>query len=608
MKSDIMNDDLYQSIIKAYLDTESVVKTAEKNGVSVVKVRKVLITEGLWSSKTSEEINRYVSLGKSTEEIANILCTTEKAVQQYLPYTRGLYMGDNRSVAALNSEDYRKRIEAIKEKVLKKKAETDNGYSDNVLMEDDGMDKKGSQRDKNIADALEQQMSSYGESVFDQYPGIITGRELPPEKEQEMLKKLKMQGEDIYRLHLELVPDWFTEEKWGRYEGSESEYTDILKKYGGVKYGSTISRDILVPGGTRLFSLNYIIQRLFGWQNSHLHRFFLSDERMKALCDDKLVRFADLIGIIFRSPWMNEEDEFWADDYEYGSFKNWLRKKYTGSPVSLCYGESYFECRKDVFRYYERAVGIIIEQYCKEAMIESERSYIKEEILDHYREIADIVRKDGRNAAIEELNTRDARHLGDSFSCNLLERLAIEEMLCFGDKRLLGDKTGADGKAYDKIGFDEKIPVSFDEFMDEEMLDEIKEVKLGAESPYNQPMTNPFTDEIYYNYDFGDDWKVRIKGSCGCEDLVEAGRITQEELDDAIVQVYTTYRPVVIAQDGLSVFDDVGGMTGYCEFLKGTYGKGEYDGPYEYGDRKENLEWAKNLGWNGRMCNNRTML
>lgn len=608
MKSETMNDVLYQSIIKAYLDTESVVKTAEKNGVSVVKVRKVLITEGLWSSKTSEEINHYVSLGKSTEEIASILCTTEKAVQQYLPYTRGIYMGDNRSVAALNSEDYRKRIEAIKEKVLKKKAETDNGYSDNVLMEDDGMDKKGSQRDKNIADALEQQMSSYGESVFDQYPGIITGRDLPPEKEQEMIKKLKMHGEDIYRLHLELVPDWFTEEKWGRYEGSESEYTDILKKYGGVKYGSTISRDILVPGGTRLFSLNYIIQRLFGWQNSHLHRFFLSDERMKALCDDKLVRFADLIGIIFRSPWMNEEDEFWADDYEYGSFKNWLRKKYTGSPVSLCYGESFFECRKDVFRYYDRTVEDIIEQYCKEAMIESERSFIRKEILDHYREIAEIVRKDGRNAAIEALNVSDARHMDDSFSCKLLERMAIEEVLCFGDRRILGDKTGSDGKAYNKIGFDEKIPAGFDEFMDEEMLDEIKEVKLGAESPYNQPVTNPFTDEIYYNYDFGDDWKVRIKGSCGCEDLVEASRITQEELDDAIVQVYTTYRPVVIAQDGLSVFDDVGGMTGYCEFLKGTYGKGEYNGPYEYGDRKENLEWAKSMGWNGRMCNNRTML
>ncbi len=49
-------------------------------------------------------------------------------------------------------------------------------------------------------------------------------------------------------------------------------------------------------------------------------------------------------------------------------------------------------------------------------------------------------------------------------------------------------------------------------------------------------------------------------------------------------------------------------MTGYCEFLKGTYGKGEYDGSYEYGDKKENLEWAKSLGWTGRMYNNRTML
>ncbi len=121
-------------------------------------------------------------------------------------------------------------------------------------------------------------------------------------------------------------------------------------------------------------------------------------------------------------------------------------------------------------------------------------------------------------------------------------------------------------------------------------------------------MTSPFTDEIFYNYDFGDSWKVSIKGSCGCEDLIEAGRITQDEIDDAIVQVYTTYRPVVIAQDGLSVFDDVGGMTGYCEFLKGTYGKGKYEGLYDYGNKKENLEWAKGLGWTGRMCNNRTML
>ncbi len=602
MKKDTMNDVLYQNIIKSYLDTNSVQKTAEKNEVSAVKVRKVLITEELWSSKTSDDINHYVAMGKSTEEIARILCTTEKAVQQYLPYTRGLYMGDKRSVAALNSEDYRKRIETIKERVLKKRAESDNSYSNSITMEDDGLSKKGSQ--ENRVSILEWQKMD--NPLFEQYPGIIFGRELPREKEQDMLKKLKMEGEDIYRLHLDFVPDWLPEGEWGRYEGSESEYTDILKKYGGVKYGNTISRDIIIPGGTRLFSLNYIIQRLFGWQNSHLHRFQLSDEQMKALCDDKLERFANLIGVVFRSPWMNEEDEFWADDYENGSFKNWLRKKYTGSPVSFCYGEGFFECRKDVFKYYDRTVNHIIEQYCNEA--KKDQSYVREEIFEHYKKIADIAETKGKNAAIAALNANDVRRMGDGYTGNLLERLSIEEVLCFGDRRLLGDKVGEDGKIYDRISFEEKIPASFDEFMNEEMLDEVEEVKLGDDSPYNQPMTNPFTDEIFYNYDFGDNWTVRIKGSCGCEDLIEAGRITQDEIDDAIVQVYTTYRPVVIAQDGLSVFDDVGGMTGYCEFLKGTYGKGEYDGPYEYGDKKENLEWAKSLGWTGKMCNNRTML
>ncbi len=602
MKNDTMNDVLYQSIIKSYLDTESVKKTAEENGVSVVKVRRVLITEGLWSSRTSDEINHYVSLGKSTEEIARILCTTEKAVQQYLPYTRGLYMGDNRSVAALNSEDYRKRIEVIKERILRKRTGTDNGYEDAISRKDEGMSKKRSQN--SMAGFLEQM--NMNAPLFEQYPGIITGRELPPEKEQEIMKRLKMQGEDIYRLHLELIPEQYPEETWGHCEGSRSEYTDILKKYGGVKYGDTISRDIIIPGGTRLFSLNYIIQRLFGWQNSHLHRFYLPDERMRALCDDKLVRFADLIGIIFRSPWMDEDDEFWTDDYEGGSLKNWFRKKYTGSPISLCYGEGFYECRKDVFRFFDRSVDFIIDRYCAEAKIKDR--HIREEILEHYRKIAKIAEKKGRSAAIEALNVDDIRYMGDGHSGNILERLSIDDVLCFGDRRLLGDRIGNEGKIYDKVDFNEKIPACFDEFMDKEMREDIESVKMGEDSPYNQPIPAPFTDEIYYNYDFGDDWNVSIKGSCGCEDLIEAGRITQEGLDDAMVQAYTTYRPVVIAQDGLSVLDDVGGITGYCEFLKGTYGKEEYDGPYEYGNKKESLEWAKSLGWTGRMCNNRTML
>ena len=55
-----------------------------------------------------------------------------------------------------------------------------------------------------------------------------------------------------------------------------------------------------------------------------------------------------LTGVLFRSPLMEEDDEFWADDYSGGSFKNWLRKKYTGPYLSQCHGEGIISCREDM--------------------------------------------------------------------------------------------------------------------------------------------------------------------------------------------------------------------------------------------------------------------
>ena len=75
---------MYHQIISTYLDNRSVTDTAAKCKTSPVKVRKVLITERLWSSRTSIEVQHYLNLGKRTAQIAAILCTTEKAVQQFL--------------------------------------------------------------------------------------------------------------------------------------------------------------------------------------------------------------------------------------------------------------------------------------------------------------------------------------------------------------------------------------------------------------------------------------------------------------------------------------------------------------------------------------------
>ena len=65
---------------------------------------------------------------------------------------------------------------------------------------------------------------------------------------------------------------------------SEPQLT-ILEKCGNVKDG--ISRDVIVPSSITLHALHYLIQQLFGWQNSHLHHFTLPQTTFTMLTDGK---------------------------------------------------------------------------------------------------------------------------------------------------------------------------------------------------------------------------------------------------------------------------------------------------------------------------------
>lgn len=69
----------------------SILKTAAALHLSTIKVRRVLITEGLWSSRSSVEIGKLKAAGMSTAQIAEKLHMTEKNVQAYMPYEGGVY-------------------------------------------------------------------------------------------------------------------------------------------------------------------------------------------------------------------------------------------------------------------------------------------------------------------------------------------------------------------------------------------------------------------------------------------------------------------------------------------------------------------------------------
>ncbi len=84
--------------------------------------------------------------------------------------------------------------------------------------------------------------------------------------------------------------------------------------------------------------------------------------------------------------------------------------------------------------------------------------------------------------------------------------------------------------------------------------------------------------KLVYKYDYGDGWEVSV---------VYSGECTGGD------------RPVCTAADGLPVMDDVGGIHGYCAFLAGED---------QYEDVGESRDWARSIGWTGRMSKPENML
>ena len=295
-----------KAVIDSYTTNNSILETAKATGVSTVKVRKILITEGLWESDTSIKIGELLNQGMTTEEIANTLYMTIKNVQAYIPYERCVYGGEELSKEAIRSDKYRNRMKkAASMQVLK--TEKRNMMSGRLVeMEDNKI--------------LE-------------------------------FKKAEKENANVMRLHLALDMTYVDEEEM-----------QLLKKYGSVK--QAISRDILVPADITLHALNYAILRMFGWQNGHLHNFSLPENVFKKLTENQFHTWSQMAGVYFRFPTENYEDIYWDDDYREGeSIKSWMRRKYTGPYKYKGYGEHYLMNQIEVEDMFTRWDEISVHEF-----------------------------------------------------------------------------------------------------------------------------------------------------------------------------------------------------------------------------------------------------
>lgn len=82
---------------------------AKRAGISLQKVRKILITAGAWSDETSEKIGKLRANGMSVPEIAEELGVKTNTVWSYLPYSKGMYNQEYPTINAIRVRNSKRK-------------------------------------------------------------------------------------------------------------------------------------------------------------------------------------------------------------------------------------------------------------------------------------------------------------------------------------------------------------------------------------------------------------------------------------------------------------------------------------------------------------------
>ena len=324
---------------------------------------------------------------------------------------------------------------------------------------------------------------------------------LPKELKLTMRNSVLQDSTEPIRLHLELSTDYLTDDQ-----------KRMLKRYGESRTGDSITRDILIPSDMPLHNLHYAIQKLFGWQNSHLRKFELPEADYDRLTGGTVRGWSELVGVLFQPPSEAESDLFWDDDYVSGSFKTWLKKKYTGPYIYQGFLEIPELAKQDMKE--------LIDQFPMMDVRESFMAYQERTKDTTDKKIKIVKRAPLIDLTLQELN--DSIIL-DGGTTSLLERLEIDQLLAAQGERM------------------------------------------------NPGKTFPAAKELIYYYDFGDNWIITITKYRDCKDLLKNNDISEYELEEAKSKVIEQYKPVCIHRNGVYVMDDTGGLPGFADVLAQLY-------------------------------------
>lgn len=281
---------------------------ADQFGITRAKVNKILITAGVIDSPLHKDIMELKAQGYETDDIAAALGVSSATVSINIPYEKVIYNGEEKSAGAGYVEEYRKREQVFLNSVVRKK--TDREIEREIYMSDP--------QNQAMVNLMKEQ------GLLDHIDVTDDPIHLQPVFTEEEAKLFKV-NPDVMLLHIEL----------------DDEIPEGDRALCGVVHGESISRDILVHHALPLHNLHYVINQAFGFTNSHMHEYKLSNEDLQWVTAGKVENWKKLVGLVFKNPLRDEDLDFWDDDYEGGSPKKWMRSKYTGPGYVKCYEEGY---------------------------------------------------------------------------------------------------------------------------------------------------------------------------------------------------------------------------------------------------------------------------
>ena len=105
--------ELKEAVTESYDETGELKLTAGEFEVSPLKIRKLLIAAGVYSTDVSDEVNRLYDMGKTAAEIQRLTGLWKSSVNGYLPYTKAIYKPEELSLNAERISMFRSRKRAV---------------------------------------------------------------------------------------------------------------------------------------------------------------------------------------------------------------------------------------------------------------------------------------------------------------------------------------------------------------------------------------------------------------------------------------------------------------------------------------------------------------